>query len=133
MWKNAGVYVSDGRRKRDGNRMIRKLLTSAALLLGVLALVGPATPASAGGGPADYADCVVTVDPSTFGPGDTVTVTGTGLEPNFETTIEFNSVTEVVGTVTTDENGSFETQVQIPDDATAVITPSPPCAMPTAT
>jgi LPXTG-motif cell wall-anchored protein len=45
-------------------------------------------------------------------------VSGTGLEPNFEATIEFNSVTVVVGTVTTDATGSFETQVTIPEDAT---------------
>ena len=51
---------------------------------------------------------MVTVDPSTFEAGDTVTVRGTGLEPNFETIIEFNSVTVQVGTVTTDATGSFE-------------------------
>lgn len=96
--------------------MIRKLLALTALLLGMTAAL-TASPASAGGGPGDYASCVVTVDPSTFGPGDTVTVTGTGLEPNFETIIEFNSVTVQVGTATTDANGEFVADVTIPADA----------------
>jgi LPXTG-motif cell wall-anchored protein len=96
--------------------MIRKTLALSALLLGTIVTVG-ASPASAGGGPSDYANCVITVDPSTFEAGDVVTVTGAGLEPNFETIIEFNSVTVQVGTATTDAAGSFEAQVTIPLDA----------------
>jgi LPXTG-motif cell wall-anchored protein len=96
--------------------MIRKTLALTALLLGLTATVG-VHPASAGGGPSDYVNCLVTVDPSTFEAGDTVTVTGTGLEPNFETIIEFNSVTVQVGTATTDATGAFEVQVTIPLDA----------------
>jgi LPXTG-motif cell wall-anchored protein len=96
--------------------MIRKKLAVVALLSALAALV-PVTSASAGGGPSDYVDCLITVDPSTFEAGDTVTVTGTGLEPNFETTIEFNSVTVQVGTAITDASGSFEVQVTIPADA----------------
>jgi LPXTG-motif cell wall-anchored protein len=95
--------------------MIRKTLALTALLLGLVASVG-ASPAGAGGGPSDYANCVVTVDPSTFEAGDAVTVRGTGLEPDFETIIEFDSVP--VGTATTDASGSFEVQVTIPADAT---------------
>jgi LPXTG-motif cell wall-anchored protein len=97
--------------------MIRKMLALAALLVGLVALA-EASPAGAGGGASDYANCVVTVDPSTFEAGDTVTVRGTGLEPDFETIIEFNSVTVQVGTATTDASGSFEVQVTIPADAT---------------
>ena len=97
--------------------MIRKTLALAALLLGTVATFG-ASPASAGGGPSDYVNCLVTVDPSTFEAGDVVTVTGTGLEPNFETIIEFNSVTVQVGTATTDATGAFEAEVTIPLDAT---------------
>lgn len=95
--------------------MIRKLIGATLLLLGTLAFVGP-TPALAGGGPSDYADCFITADPSTFFPGDLVTITGTGFEPGFETTIEFDDVT--VGTVTTDASGSFTIEVIVPDDAT---------------
>jgi LPXTG-motif cell wall-anchored protein len=97
--------------------MIRKTLALSALLLGTIAAVA-APPAGAGGGPSDYVNCLVTVDPSTFEAGDTVTVTGTGLQPNFETIIEFNSVTVQVGTATTDATGAFEVQVTIPLDAT---------------
>lgn len=100
--------------------MIRKLIGATLLLVGTVAIVGPATPAHAGGGPSDYADCFITADPSTFFPGDVVTITGTGFEPGFETTIEFNSVTVtvIVGTVTADATGSFTTEVIVPDDAT---------------
>jgi LPXTG-motif cell wall-anchored protein len=98
--------------------MNRRLLATATLLLGLGAVAGTASPAAAGGGQSDYANCIVAVDPATFDAGDTVTVTGTGLEPNFETIIEFNSVTVQIGTAVTDEAGSFETVVQIPDDAT---------------
>ncbi|MEQ1788505.1 MAG: LPXTG cell wall anchor domain-containing protein [Acidimicrobiales bacterium] len=72
--------------------------------------------AAAGGGASDYANCIVTVDPSTFEAGDIVTVTGSGLEPNFDTTIEFSGVQ--VGTALTDATGAFEAQVTIPSDAT---------------
>lgn len=98
--------------------MIRNKLAVATLLLGLLALA-PVSPAAAGGGPSDYVNCLVTVDPSTFEAGDVVTVSGTGLEPNFETIIEFNSVTVQVGTATTDAAGSFSVQVTIPADAAA--------------
>lgn len=98
--------------------MIRKLIGAMLLMVSTVVLVGPATPAHAGGGPSDYADCFITADPSTFFPGDTVTITGTGFEPGFETTIEFNSVTVIVGTVTADATGSFTTEVIVPDDAT---------------
>jgi LPXTG-motif cell wall-anchored protein len=94
--------------------MIRNKLAVATLLLGVVALA-PVTPAAAGGGPSDYVNCLVTVDPSTFEAGDVVTVSGTGFEPNFETVIEFNSVQ--VGTATTDASGSFSVEISIPADA----------------
>jgi len=97
--------------------MIRNKLALATLLLSLVALA-PVTPASAGGGPSDYVNCLITVDPSTFEAGDIVTVTGTGFQPNFETIIEFNSVTVQVGTALTDAAGSFEVQVTIPTDAT---------------
>jgi LPXTG-motif cell wall-anchored protein len=97
--------------------MTRKILALAALTLGLLASTA-ASPASAGGGPSDYADCMITVSPSTFQAGDTVTVTGTGFQPDFETVIEFNSVTVQVGTVTTDGAGAFSLEVTIPLDAT---------------
>lgn len=97
--------------------MIRKTLALSALLLGLITTVS-VSPASAGGGPSDYANCVITVDPSTFPAGAVVTVTGSGFEPNFETTIEFNSVTVQVGTAMTDAAGAFEAQVTIPADAT---------------
>lgn len=98
--------------------MIRNKLALAALLLSLVALA-PATPASAGGGPSDYVDCLVTVDPSTFEAGDTVTVIGTGFQPDFETIIELTSVSVTVqlGTATTDATGAFEVQVTIPADA----------------
>jgi LPXTG-motif cell wall-anchored protein len=96
--------------------MIRKTLALAALLLGLIASAG-AGPAAAGGGPSDYANCVVTVDPSSFEAGDSVSVRGTGFEPNFETIILFDEAVQL-GTVTTDAAGSFEVQVTIPADAT---------------
>jgi alpha-L-fucosidase len=94
--------------------MIRNKLALAALLTSLVALA-PVTPASAGGGPSDYVDCLITVEPSTFAAGDIVTVTGSGFEPNFETIIEFDSVQ--VGTATTDATGAFGVQVTIPADA----------------
>lgn len=96
--------------------MIRKLIGAALLLLGTGALVGPTTPAAAGGGPSDYAGCLITADPSTFEAGATVTIVGVGFEPNFETTIEFQG--ELVGTVTTDASGGFTTEVVAPADST---------------
>jgi LPXTG-motif cell wall-anchored protein len=99
--------------------MIRKLIGAALLLLSTSALVGPVAPASAGGGPSDYADCFITADPSTFFAGDVVTITGTGFEPNFETVIEFHSVMVEVATVTADAIGSFTVEVIVPDDADA--------------
>lgn len=96
--------------------MIRKTLALSALLLGVGAALG-ASPAGAGDGGSDYANCVVTVDPSTFQAGDVVTVTGSGLESNFETIIEFDSTVQI-GTAMTDAAGSFVAEVTIPSDAT---------------
>ncbi|MGK2949787.1 MAG: LPXTG cell wall anchor domain-containing protein [Acidimicrobiales bacterium] len=99
--------------------MLRKVLALSALLLGVLAVAGPLAPASAGGGASDYANCVVTVNPSTFAPGDAVTVNGTGFQPDFETTLELsNGDSWTLGTVTTDSSGEFESVVTIPADAT---------------
>lgn len=98
--------------------MIRKLIGATLLLLGATAFVGPVPAALAGGGPSDYADCFITADPSTFFPGEVVTITGTGFEPGFETTIELDGGTVVGGTVTTDATGSFTTEVIVPDDAT---------------
>ncbi len=95
--------------------MIGKKIAAFALLM-TAAAAGAVAPANAGG-PPDYAGCTITVDPSSFEPGDTVTVAGTGLQPSFETPIEFNSVTVVVGTVTTDAEGAFETTITIPADA----------------
>jgi alpha-L-fucosidase len=97
--------------------MIRKTLALIALLLSLVVVAAPAASA-AGGGSSDYADCIVTVDPSSFDPGATVTVHGEGLEPNFTTTIEFNSVTVQVGSATTDATGAFTAEVTIPSDAT---------------
>ena len=99
--------------------MIRKLASASVLLLGAVTLLGPISPAGAGGVASDYADCVVTVDPPSFSPGDTVTVTGTGLQPDFTTTIEFNSVTVQVGTAHTDATGAFTAEVTIPAGADA--------------
>lgn len=96
--------------------MIRKLIVTVLLLVGAGSVVGPVSPALAGGGSSDYADCLLTVDPSTFEAGAIVTVVGTGFQPDFETTIEFGS--DLVGTVTTDPTGGFTTQVTIPADAT---------------
>ncbi len=95
--------------------MIRKLIVTVLLLVGAGSVVGPVSPALAGGGPIDYADCVLTVDPSTFEAGAIVTVVGTGFQPSFETTIEFGS--DLVGSVTTDAIGGFTTDVTIPADA----------------
>ena len=97
--------------------MIRKTLALTALLLGMTAMVG-VHPASAGGGPSDYANCLVTVEPSVFEAGDTVTVRGTGLQPNFQTTVRFDTTVQL-GAVTTDATGAFELQVSIPLDAVA--------------
>lgn len=97
--------------------MIRKFVATLTLLLGVTAVAG-AAPAGAGGEqPTDYGGCIVEVSPAQFQPGRDVTVNGTGLEPNFTSTIEFNSVTVQVGTATTDAEGRFVTQVTIPADA----------------
>jgi alpha-L-fucosidase len=91
--------------------MIRKLLAAMVLTSGALATAVPAAQA----GQSDYADCVIVVDPTTFESGDEVSVSGSGLQPNFEATIEFHSVVIVVGTVTTDDNGEFSTTIIIPE------------------
>jgi len=97
--------------------MIRKLLATTGLVLGAIALLGPVAPASAGGGASDYADCILTAIPTTFNRGASVTVTGAGFQPNFETTIEFNSVTVQVGTALTDAAGAFTTVITVPTNA----------------
>lgn len=94
--------------------MIRRLVGAVVLLLGVFALVGPAAPASAGGGSSDYADCTVQVAPPQFAAGRMVTVIGRGFEPNFLTTIFLDDVI-VLGTVTTNAQGFFQTRVLIPE------------------
>jgi len=98
--------------------MIRRMIGAAVLLLGAFALVGPATPAAAGGGASDYADCTVQVAPPQFAAGRHVNVIGRGFQPNFLTTIFFDDVT-VLGTVTTNAQGRFVTAVTIPADADA--------------
>ena len=96
--------------------MIGKKLAAIVLLMGTALVAAPVGPASAGGGPPDYAGCTITVDPSTFQPGATVAVAGIGLQPSYETRIEFDAV--LVGSVVTDVDGSFATTITIPDDAT---------------
>lgn len=71
------------------------------------------SPAAAGGGPADYAACVITIDPATFAPGDTIAVTGSGLQPNYDTPILLDD--DQIATVRTDATGAFSAQVTIPD------------------
>jgi len=98
--------------------MICKTLALAALLTSLALVALPTSPASAGGGASDYANCVLTVNPDTFEAGDAVTVNGTGFQPNFETTIELtNGETYPLGTATTDASGEFETVVTIPAEA----------------
>ena len=116
--QSSGYAIAGGAQKDGTTPMIHKVFGIALLLVGTGALVGPVAPALAGGGPVDYADCVVTVDPSTFAAGAIVTVVGTGFQPNFETTIGFDSVGVVVGTVITDDTGGFTIEVMIPADAT---------------
>jgi LPXTG-motif cell wall-anchored protein len=89
--------------------MTRKLIAICALLAGLFVLAGPVGPASAGG-PSDYADCIVTVSDTDLEAGDEVDVSGSGLQPNFETDIIFDrgeDTEEVLATVTTDANGEF--------------------------
>ena len=115
MWQNlVQLRVDRAMDMRDGNQMIRKVVAAGLLAL----LVAVVAPTAAGAGQSDYAGCLIEVDPVEFPAGATVTVTGTNFQPNFETTIEFHSVLVVVGTVTTDATGSFETTVVIPADAT---------------
>ena len=94
--------------------MIRKTLALGALLLGLIVVGAP--PASAGGGPSDYADCTVQVSPPQFAAGREVNVHGRGFQPNFLTTIFFDDDVEL-GTVTTNGQGRFVTKVTIPADA----------------
>ena len=73
----SGARVAQSARPRDrgrsthedGTHMIRKTLALAALLLGLIASVGAAPRPAAGGGPSDYANCLVTVEPSIFEAG----------------------------------------------------------------
>jgi len=114
VWHNPCDLRDPGDAHEDGT-MIRKLVATVALLVGTLAVLAPASPAAAGGGPPDYASCVITVEPSTFPPGASVVVTGSAFQPNFETTLMLGQVP--LGTVMTDATGAFQTTVTIPDDA----------------
>ncbi len=96
--------------------MIRRTIAAAVLLLGALALVGPATPAAAGGGSSDYAGCDLFVLPPQFEADQTVLVVGVGFQPSFLTTIFFDDVTQL-RQITTTAQGWFITTVRIPADA----------------
>ena len=91
--------------------MGRRLALIAVLC--VTTVVLGATPAvAAGGGPGDYAACVITIDPATFAGGSVVTVAGSGLQPNLTTPIELDG--EAIGEVLTDDTGAFSTEITIP-------------------
>jgi LPXTG-motif cell wall-anchored protein len=100
--------------------MIRRLVGAAVLLLGAFALVAPAAPASAGGGPSDYVDCSVQVAPPQFAAGREVTVIGRDFQPNFLTTIFLDTLApeNVLGTAMTNAQGFFQTRVLIPEGTT---------------
>jgi LPXTG-motif cell wall-anchored protein len=56
---------------------------------------------------------------TTAAPGEKITVLGTGFMPNSNATVIIYSEPRVLGTVTTDENGSFRLEVVIPADLPA--------------
>lgn len=58
----------------------------------------------------------VSVGPSEVNPGDTVTVTGEGYLPGEDVVVTIDPSGESV-TVTADENGSFTTDITVPEDA----------------
>ena len=57
----------------------------------------------------------ITVDPSVAAPGDEVTVTLTGFAANDEVRLELHSTPAVLGTVTTDANGSATFTFTVPN------------------
>ena len=92
---------------RDRGRALVPTLT-LALCLGVLAF-----PALAQTYPPGETSCGVS--DTAVVPGQTVTVTGSGYPPNSEVTITLTGGI-VLGTVTTDDTGSFTVDVVIPAD-----------------
>jgi phosphonate transport system permease protein len=59
-------------------------------------------------------------------PGDTMTVSGSGLRPNTEGRVRWqstglNASTQSIGTFTTDAQGNFTTEVRVPQDADRVL------------
>ena len=96
--------------------MFRKLLGLVLMVAGVLG-VATATPSDA---QVDYAGCIVTINPTQLNPGATIQVTGSGLQPNFQTQIVFDRgqpSQAVLGTVTTSAAGAFATSVVVPANA----------------
>jgi LPXTG-motif cell wall-anchored protein len=89
--------------------MIRKVAAAFALLMGLLVLAGPVAPAHAGGPePDDYAGCILVADVSDD--ESTVTVSGSGFQPNFTTDVVFDEGGDqetVLGQVTTNSAGAF--------------------------
>lgn len=67
--------------------------------------------------PPDTSEPLVTPDGpiTSAAPGGTLTMSGSGYAPFSEVTLAVYSEPRVLGTVTADENGAFETEIQVPD------------------
>jgi LPXTG-motif cell wall-anchored protein len=88
---------------------MRRVLSLLALVL--LGAVLFAVPASAGEYPEDPG---ITVDNPNPDPGDTITITGSACAADVEVTIKLGG--EVIGTTTTDADGSFTFKYEVPAD-----------------
>jgi phosphonate transport system permease protein len=72
----------------------------------------------------------LTVSSGTVGPGQQITVSGSGFRPNTSGEIVWqfpgtNSFPKVIGSYTTDGNGNFSVPATVPDDPTQVVTTFP--------
>jgi LPXTG-motif cell wall-anchored protein len=94
------------------SEMVKKALAiGVVVLVGVIMAVVTSGPASA----QQYGGCQAVLGDSTPRPGEKVTVSGTGSEPNGTVTASLASG-PVIGTGTADANGAFRFQATIPAD-----------------
>lgn len=91
-------------------RRVTVLLSALACVVATTAAMASAQP----GYPAHRPTCQVS--DGTVAPGESVTVSGTNWRPNFIVTIALKG-DGILGTATTDSQGSFSTVVTIPLDA----------------
>lgn len=82
---------------------------------------GPQSTPAQPNNPSQYPpnECGLQLGKSQAAPGEPVSVSGDGYKPNSSVSIEFRSAPVVVGSATTNAQGSFSTTITIPSTASA--------------